>query len=277
MLLRDVDFGGADLRAVNLRGATLINSRLAGCDLSGADLRHALLVGADFSGCNLTDARLAESLLRGADLSGADLTGAHLLWCDLTTATLTGADISGSVITLDAREGEEAASLLKAVGVPQRVVDWDEDRLVSPESVVWSRLNDGRIARGLLPELVAPKKAKKTREDRAVVGELRVFPRRHQELREAPDGPQQARLSDRARGPFRTGRGRSHRIGGYGWPGRTGCRSKEMRSGRPVECAVTRPRQAVAGGGRVGGWRGGVTWLSAARWVRNADVRPAPY
>jgi uncharacterized protein YjbI with pentapeptide repeats len=57
---------GADLRRINLRGATLGRVHLADADLSGADL----------SGARLSD--LPEAFLREADLSGTDLSGANL-------------------------------------------------------------------------------------------------------------------------------------------------------------------------------------------------------
>jgi hypothetical protein len=62
--LRDADFSGANLRAVDLRDANLERARFT----------HAYLCGADFTGCNLN----------GADLKGA--------WYDLTTRWPEGFD-----------------------------------------------------------------------------------------------------------------------------------------------------------------------------------------
>lgn len=117
--LGDVDFDGAQLAKVNLRGANLIGARfietnltdadlrnvlLGGADLAGADLRGADLGGADLRGANLRGARLAEASLHSttlvnANLQAADLVEAELVGADLSGASLGGADFCGADFT----------------------------------------------------------------------------------------------------------------------------------------------------------------------------------
>jgi len=132
--LRGLVADGANLMAVDLRGALLPGASLTDAEMSctdlsplpgreprssdlfRADLSQAVLVGANLTAANLAgaalrDAELTDSVLFAADLRAADLSGANLeradlrrarMWsavlkdADLTDATLTGADLRGA-------------------------------------------------------------------------------------------------------------------------------------------------------------------------------------
>jgi hypothetical protein len=86
-----VDFSGADLSQLDLRGmhlyhANLTKARLRGANMESADLTRAILIEADLARANLSGALLYE----------ANLTNAKLLSADLAAADLAGADLSGS-------------------------------------------------------------------------------------------------------------------------------------------------------------------------------------
>ncbi len=112
---------GADLQAVNLEGALLIEAHLAGTDmrvahldaahlewarmgetrLEEASLQRAFLVAAHLAQAQLQGAHLEEARLLGANLSGANLTGAYLdntqmQWASMLTANLQGASLRGA-------------------------------------------------------------------------------------------------------------------------------------------------------------------------------------
>jgi hypothetical protein len=87
---------GRQLKGVDLRGAHLIDARLAASDLvdarlDGANLSYAFLDRALLSGACLVDA-----VLEGASLNFADLRHADLRRADLTRAQLSGADLSNA-------------------------------------------------------------------------------------------------------------------------------------------------------------------------------------
>ncbi len=86
----------ADLRDVNLFGATLINADLVNVKLIGATLANADLSNADFNNANLGGANLNSVNLRGADLSNADLSNASLTLANLFGAKLIGANLSNT-------------------------------------------------------------------------------------------------------------------------------------------------------------------------------------
>ena len=88
-------FNGADLRGMNLSGATFLGAYLSGADLSGSLLQGVSFVGADlrlasFRGAICHQARFGTAQLNGADFRGADLTEADLGGCE----TIQGADFS---------------------------------------------------------------------------------------------------------------------------------------------------------------------------------------
>ena len=80
---------GADLRYMDLRGASCMGTYLSGANLSGAildgirmisaDLRCAVLQGAMCRGTRFTGAQLNQADFRGADLSEAGLEGAETI------------------------------------------------------------------------------------------------------------------------------------------------------------------------------------------------------
>ena len=98
--LRGVNLRGASLRSANLRGADLRRADMHGADLRDVDLRRAKLFGADLAdadlcGANLTGVNLSDANLRGADLTRADLHGADLRGADLAEANLATANLRG--------------------------------------------------------------------------------------------------------------------------------------------------------------------------------------
>ncbi len=98
------DLSGADLSAIDLRGASLVWADLTQANLSGANLAEvrlnwAHLIGADLSEACLTRAFLGEAKLIGAkliktDLSQADLVAADLTLTDFINANLASANLS---------------------------------------------------------------------------------------------------------------------------------------------------------------------------------------
>ena len=99
-------FNGADLRHLNLAGASFLGAYLSGADLSGSVLDDVSFVGADlrlasFKGAHCHRARFGTAQLDGVDFRGADLTDADIASCE----TIKGADFSLCIgITELARE-----------------------------------------------------------------------------------------------------------------------------------------------------------------------------
>ena len=99
-------FNGADLRRLNLTGASFLGAYLSGADLSGSVLDDVSFVGADlrlasFKGAHCHRARFGTAQLDGVDFRGADLTDADIVSCE----TIKGADFSLCIgITELARE-----------------------------------------------------------------------------------------------------------------------------------------------------------------------------
>ena len=96
--LRGVDLSGASLRESYLRSARMFRGEVSEADFHGADFpadfadlhRHLI------SGAKITfRADLSGADLSGADLSGADLTSAILIETNLTDADLTGCRVYG--------------------------------------------------------------------------------------------------------------------------------------------------------------------------------------
>ena len=87
--LSNAVFHQANLRRVNLQGATLISVNFGRANLSHANLRDATLVKAYLSNADL----------EGADLRGADLSGAYLLNANLRGANLCGANLTGAKLS----------------------------------------------------------------------------------------------------------------------------------------------------------------------------------
>ena len=108
-VVRGVDFTGAVLERVRLRGLCM-----DGCNFTDAVLRDVDLRGADLSGCRFDgtvmeglrlDAHTALGTLRGVDLSGADLrkAGIHVFEA-LVGVRLNGADLRGIELTCAMRD-----------------------------------------------------------------------------------------------------------------------------------------------------------------------------
>lgn len=100
--LREIDWQGAHLRAINLRGADLTDAdlseaQLSGANLSGADLSGAYLEGVNLSGSLGTNASFALGNLIGADLRQADLRGCNWSQAHFRDAQVAGADFRDGV------------------------------------------------------------------------------------------------------------------------------------------------------------------------------------
>ena len=87
--LRRINRAGQSLAEINLRAADLRDASLLGADLSRADLRSA----------DLRDANFFLADLRSADLRSADLRDASLLSADLSRADLRDADLRFAVLS----------------------------------------------------------------------------------------------------------------------------------------------------------------------------------
>jgi len=90
--LRGVNLSGASFECANFNGAILRNTKLKGVNLQnanlpGADLRNACLWGADLKGANFRNADLQNADFRGANIKDANLGGAntkHTLFGDVS-------------------------------------------------------------------------------------------------------------------------------------------------------------------------------------------------
>ena len=87
--LRHVDLNGASLRE-----ADLLSAKLQGASLLAADLRRAKIWGARLQGANLTAAQLHDAQLEFADLRGAALNSAWLPGANLQGVRLDGASLN---------------------------------------------------------------------------------------------------------------------------------------------------------------------------------------
>lgn len=120
IVLRNVDFRGADLclsdlpradlRGINLEQARLEAAHLSGVNLSGAKLKgcnlsRARLQEANLQQADLTDALLSEAKLRAANLSGTTLKRANLSEADLQSANLQGANLRDANLSYAKLEG----------------------------------------------------------------------------------------------------------------------------------------------------------------------------
>lgn len=102
-----VSLHSADLRDVDLSGATLQVTNLSGADLSdgedddkiGAVLYQTVLYRADLRDANLSHADLSHAALGSTVLLGADLSGANLSEASLTNADLSYANLSDAIGT----------------------------------------------------------------------------------------------------------------------------------------------------------------------------------
>jgi uncharacterized protein YjbI with pentapeptide repeats len=99
-----LNFTGADLHGIDLRGADLTAALFESVDFTGADLRGCKLGRAVLAHANLTDARLDGAALAQANLGKATLTrtvlaGADLQRAQLGWARLDGADLQGATVT----------------------------------------------------------------------------------------------------------------------------------------------------------------------------------
>ncbi|MGB7760117.1 MAG: pentapeptide repeat-containing protein [Bryobacteraceae bacterium] len=94
ILLDAMERRNLNMRAANLEGANLSQTKFERPVLRGADFRHAKLVAADFGGSDLAGlcfdgADLRRANLRGTNLTDASLDGADLRGADLSTAKVT--------------------------------------------------------------------------------------------------------------------------------------------------------------------------------------------
>lgn len=104
-VLADANLEYANLTGVDLHGAVLNGAKLSGARLSNidgdADLTAVILVGAELVDVDLSEGRLQDANLIGAtfenvDLTNANLRNAMLLGVDLRDAELSGADLTGA-------------------------------------------------------------------------------------------------------------------------------------------------------------------------------------
>jgi uncharacterized protein YjbI with pentapeptide repeats len=94
--LRATDLRKASLADANLQGADLLGATLQGAHLGGAQLREANLGGVHLQEANLGDANLQGVRLNGVNLQGASLVGAQLEGAFLGGAQLQGALLVGA-------------------------------------------------------------------------------------------------------------------------------------------------------------------------------------
>ncbi|MET8047725.1 pentapeptide repeat-containing protein [Streptosporangium sp. NPDC005286] len=100
----DINFHGADLRQVDLRGAYLVGvdlsrADLRGTDLGGADLRHSSLISTLLNQANLEEANLTEADLSSASLRGVKANKANFSQANLSQVELDGASLKGAKMT----------------------------------------------------------------------------------------------------------------------------------------------------------------------------------
>src|SRR5579859_2646989 len=93
--LREVDLKGAHLSGANLSEAVLFKANLSEANLSEANLSEANLSKANLSEANLSEANLSEANLSEANLSEANLSEANLSEANLSKANLSGVAFSG--------------------------------------------------------------------------------------------------------------------------------------------------------------------------------------
>lgn len=90
---------GAEVREANLEAIQLDNAFLIESDFSGSNLRNALFLGANLSHANLSRANLDGADLGGAHLLNANLERANLLGASLIEVNLTGANLQQAILT----------------------------------------------------------------------------------------------------------------------------------------------------------------------------------
>ena len=91
LMLRGIDFAGAnlsgcDLHYADLRGADLREASLVKTRLDNALMPNVLLTDADLRGASLDNAILSNASLQGANLEGASVEGATFSWADMRGA-----------------------------------------------------------------------------------------------------------------------------------------------------------------------------------------------
>ncbi len=91
--LRETNFEGAWLEAVDFRNANLSGANFAGAVLAHARLDAAIAIGTSFRNANLGKATLAGAVFDDADFSGAVLMGCAFANTQMRRATFTGANL----------------------------------------------------------------------------------------------------------------------------------------------------------------------------------------
>ncbi|MGB3403921.1 MAG: pentapeptide repeat-containing protein [Microcoleaceae cyanobacterium] len=97
--LSDIDLSNSDLMAVNLSGADLSGALLSDANLSQGNLHRVSLALANLSGANLNQVNLTEANLSNCNLSHANLSGAILKNADLYQAGLALTNLSEADLT----------------------------------------------------------------------------------------------------------------------------------------------------------------------------------
>lgn len=95
--LRGADLTGAWLESANLRNTNLSGAKLNAAVLAHADLRGVTAIGAEFQVANLGGAQCAQAAFEDADFQGAVLGGTQLGGANLRAAQLTQAQLLDSV------------------------------------------------------------------------------------------------------------------------------------------------------------------------------------
>jgi uncharacterized protein YjbI with pentapeptide repeats len=108
--LRATDLRGASLRTMHLEGADFRGAFLVGCQFRNAYLNRALFHEAVIDGAGFREAHLERAVFRGARVQRASFVGAHLEGATFITSTLDGtsfnrAHLSRTAFTLAHLEG----------------------------------------------------------------------------------------------------------------------------------------------------------------------------
>jgi len=96
--LRGLDLSGATFSQMNLVNVDLRETRLVGVNLIAADVNGSRLMRADLSEANCISANFFGAQLAGASLAGAVLDHADMRSADLSNADLSGARLIGTIL-----------------------------------------------------------------------------------------------------------------------------------------------------------------------------------
>jgi hypothetical protein len=143
--LQGANLQGAYLQRAYLQRANLQGANLQEANLQGANLQRANLQGAYLQEANLWGAYLQEANLWGAYLQRANLQGANLQEANLQEANLHGANLQRAYLQRANLQGAnlQEANLQKIKNLISILPDG--------ELIIWKKLQNGRIAKLLIP------------------------------------------------------------------------------------------------------------------------------